>query len=590
MDVAATTTVLVVTVVLLVTQWIRVEVTALLAIVALVATSVLTPEEALSGFSSPATITVAAMFMLSAGLIRTGALDWVTAAIGRLSGGRRWRLVVLTGAVAATASAFVNNTPIVVMLVPVALALAKRHSLFPSKLLMPISYFAILGGTCTLVGTSTNILVDALYRQAGGPGFAMFDFTRLGLCFVTAGAAYILAFSGLLLPDRESLSSLLSDRSRSSFVTEVTIPAGSGLIGSALGRSFTGVRVLELIRADEEVVFSPPPDTLLVAEDALLVEAPARDLHELMATRGVEYASMLEDDERVRISRLDLVIAELVITPTSPIVNRKLRHVGLNRKHGVTVLGVLRLGRQHRYKIRDLVLRTGDVLLVQGEARALHALQEGHAGFLVEGVEQTLRFPHKAPLALAIMGTVVALAAFGVLPIAALALGGVVAMILTRCIGVADASASLESSVLLLLAGTIPLGLAIAKTGMAEAAARWLIDLAEPFGPVALVAALYLATSALTEILSNNATAVLLTPIALGIAAATGIDPRPLLMTVAFAASASFATPIGYQTNTIVVGPGGYRFADYLRFGLPLNLILWVTAVIMIPLLWPLSP
>jgi di/tricarboxylate transporter len=570
---------------LFVTQAVRIEITSLLIIFLLVVAGILNPDEALSGFSNEATITVGAMFVLSAGLVRTGVLDYVSAVLARLAGTSRIRLLLVLGLIVGIFSAFVNNTPVVVMMIPVTLTLCRRFRLPPSKMLIPLSYFSILGGTCTLIGTSTNILVHSLHRDAGGSGFGLFEFTAMGLCQLLIGGTYVLLASGRLLPERMSLSHMLDRRDRSSFVTELTVPEGSPLIGQSMGEFSSGspgVRVLELIR-DEQVSFAPAAAMLIEAGDTLLIEAGAQDIHTLTSGSNVQYASVVEDNERVSISRLDVITAEAVILPNSTYLDRQLREIGLNRTYGIKVLAVRRLGRHHQYQLRNMTLRVGDVLLIQGDARALHALQESGNALLIEGVGEHWTFPQRAPMALAIMAAVVLLASFDVLPISLLALGGAAAMLLCRCLPVAEATRSLESSVLLLLAGTIPLGLAMQKTGMATGIAHWVLGYTGQFGPIVLVSSFYLLTSLFTECLSNNATAVLLTPIALGVAAEAGIDPKPLLVAVAFGASASFATPIGYQTNTMVMGPGGYLFRDYLKVGTPLNLVLWASASVLIP-------
>ncbi len=577
-------------VVLLMTQVVRVEVAALLSVVALAMTGILTPAEALSGFSNPATITVGAMFILSAGLVKTGIVDYLDSALTSLAAGRKARLLLLLGAIAVGFSAFVNNTPIVIMMVPAVLSLSKDVGSVPSKYLIPLSYFSILGGSCTLLGTSTNILVDSIYREAGGPGFGLFEFSRLGVIFVVVGGTYLLLFSDRLLPERYSLSDLLSPVHRSSFVTEIRFSQSSRLLGRQFSEIFesSSIRVLQLVRG-EEVIFTPPPETRVEAGDSMLVEATAANLHELISRRGVEHGSAVADHERVSISQVDMMVAEVVITPNSTYREHRLSEIGLNRNYGIKVLGMRRMGRQHQTQLRNMVLQTGDVLLVHGEEQALRRLHESQNVLLIEGVGHTLRFLNKAPIALGIMALVVGLAAFGIGQISVLALTGVVLMIVTRCLSTVEASRALNSSVLLLLAGTIPLGMAMAKTGIAENLAHRAMELAGHLGPIAILSCLYLITNVMTELLSNNATAVLLAPIGMEIAAKVGADPKPFLIAIAFAASASFSTPIGYQTNLIVMGPGGYRFRDYLRIGLPLNILLWAVATVAIPWLWPLN-
>lgn len=575
---------------LYITQWIRIEVTALLSLTSLVVFGILTPQEALSGFANEATVTVGAMLVLSAGLVRTGVIDYVTDALERA--GSLWAAGVplLVGLLAAAMSAFMNNTPVVVLLIPVVLSLCRRFGMVPSKLLIPLSYFAILGGTTTLIGTSTNILVHSIHQHAGGDGFGMFEFTKMGLCYLAVGTAYLVIFGGRLLPVRTSLAQLLEPKERTSFVTELWLPPSESFQERSIAELFgsaSSTRVLQLVR-QEEVTFAPPPETPLRGDDTLLVEISADDLSRMTARGDVEFGSAVADDQRVVISRTDVTILEAVVVPGSRFVNQEVRDIGLTRTYGIQVLAVRRMGHHHQYRIRGMRLLVGDVLLIQGDARALHALKESGDALLVEGVEHTMRDHAKVPIAVATMVAVVTLAAFEVLPISILSVAGVAALLLTRCLQVPDAMRALDATVLLLLAGTIPLGLALQKTGMAADVANGVLGFAGAYGPVVLVSAFYLLTSLFTEFLSNNASAVLLAPIALGIAQGASIDPKPLLVAIAFGASASFATPIGYQTNTLVMGPGGYRFRDYLKVGLPLNLILWITASLLIPWFWPL--
>jgi di/tricarboxylate transporter len=581
---------LAVTVLLLVTQVVRIEVVSLGVIFVLGVSGVVAPAEALSGFSSEATLTVVAMLVLSAALERAGIVDYVSHSLAKSGQGSLRRLLLVLMLPTALFSAFMNNTPVVALMVPVVLALGKRFDVPGSKLLIPISYAAILGGTCTLIGTSTNILVDSLYRQSGGEGFGMFEFSGLGLVYVGVGLAYVVLVGPRLLPRRTVLNELLAASAPGNYVTEVVIRSGSRLCGrpldEVLGRN-ADVTVLEVVR-DEEAIVGPGADLMLEADDILLVESGARAIHSLLSSTDVEQGTVVADEERVSIQRVDLRVAEMVVTPGSSFVGSVVRDLGLSRRFGIQVLAIRRLGRHHKVKLRDWELRPGDVLLVQGEPAPLRALQEDGDVLLIEGVESDLTFPKKAPLVLGIFAAVVLAATMGLASIVFLALAGVGLMLLTRSIEIREMVRAVDPAVLFLLAGMIPLGKAMETSGLAATVAAWAVELAEPYGPWVLVGVCYLLTSMLTEVLSNNATAVLLTPIVLGIAGRMGLDPKPLLVAVAFGASASFATPIGYQTNTLVMGPGGYLFRDFVRIGLPLNLILAVVAMVLIPLVWPL--
>jgi len=580
---------LVLTLSLLIVQPVRIEAIAIGVIAALGLTGLLGPDEALAGFSNSATITVAAMLVLSAGLERAGVVDFVGTFLARRARGGVMGLLFLLAVPTALFSAFMNNTSIVALMIPVTLTLGRKLGTPPSKMLIPISFFSILGGTCTLIGTSTSILVDSLYRQAGGPGFGMFEFSGLGLVYFLIGGAYVILLGPRLLPNRTALAQMLDRDVPGHFVTEVCVPPESNLVGRCLEDVFgteQEIRVLELIR-NEEATLGPPPDAPLEAGDVVLLEGTARRIHEMVSQGKVVHGTAVSDTERVTISRIDLRVVEAVIIPNSRFLHRKVQDLGLSRRLGIQVLALRRLGRRHQYKIRELELRSGDVLLLQGEPGALRGLQEEGEVMLIGGVEQTLTFPRKAPLAIGIMLLVVALAAASAAPIAILAFAGVGAMLLTGCLTLPHATRALDPGVLFLLAGMIPLGLAMEKTGLAALIADAVVGFAGPRGPFFLIGAIYLLTSLLTSVLSNNAAALLITPICLDLAGRLGVDPKPLLIAVTFGASASFATPIGYQTNTMVMGPGGYLFRDYLRIGLPLNALLLAAGTLLIPLFWP---
>jgi di/tricarboxylate transporter len=533
------------------------------------------------------------MFVLSAGLIRTGALEFLVQFMRRGARGSVTRLIIMLAIVVGLSSAFLNNTPVVVMIVPVALALARQCSVPPSKILLPVSYFAILGGTCTLIGTSTNLLVDDVYRAGGGPGFTIFEFAPLGLCFFALGSLYILATNRRLLPERSPLTQLLPEDRGATFVTELVVGPGAALVGrpirEVLPPARTDVRLLEIVRGEHVMFAANALDESVEPGDSLIVEGAPQGIASFIESNGVRIASVVEDEKRVEVRSMDLMIVEAVVLPDSPFVGRAVSSLGLNRLYGVKIMAIQRHGLQHRYHLRGMRLKGGDVLLLQADRRGLGALRETGAVMVVEGVDRLLVQSAQAPLALGVLLAVVVLAFTNIVPLSIAAIGGVGVLLATRCLRTREAIAALDAPILLLIVGTIPLGLGLQRTGLAETLVMHVAQWLGTAGPVAALSLSYMMTSLLSSFLSNNATALLMAPIAVGMAASFGVDPKPFLIAIAFGASASFATPIGYQTNLIVMGPGGYTFGDYLRFGLPLNILLWIAATFLIPVFYPLG-
>jgi di/tricarboxylate transporter len=530
------------------------------------------------------------MFILSAGLIRTGTLDMAITFVLRFARESQRRLFLLLTALVPTLSAFANNTPIVVMMIPITLTVCRRLTISPSKLLMPINYLAILGGTCTLIGTSTNILVNDLSKRNGGPEFGIFEFSLLGILNLSIGIVYLYFLSDKLLPNRTPVILRSAQDRGGTFDTEVIVQAESSLIGQPISAVFgegAEVTILEIIRG-REVLRSPiDPNTIINPDDALIIHGTAKDIRNLISSAGVVLASAIEEGDATEQQPGDSTLAEAVILSNSPYVGRRLSRIGLNRLYGVKVLGIERLGRPHRLLIRETRLKVGDVLLVQADVEGLVRLREAGGVMVVEEIQQTLVEREKAPIALAIMVGVVTLAALNVFPIVSLTLTGAALMLLTRCLRLSEATQAMDTSVLLLMAGTIPLGLAMIKTGLAFDIAHNFLSVIGTTQPWVVIGGIYFLTMFFTSFISNTATAALMVPVALGVATEIGMDPVPLMIAIIFGASACFATPISYHTNLMVLGPGGYTFRDFVRIGLPLNLVLWVFATIAIPIFFP---
>jgi len=560
-----------------------VEVVALAGAALMLVLGIVPEARAMAVFANPAPWTIAAMFLIVGGLVRTGSLEFLSQrAVAHVGTNPRLTLIVVTLTVLAM-SAFVNNTPIVVVMIPVFMQLARAMQVAPSKLLIPLSYLSIMGGTITLVGTSTNLLVDGVAQAQGLAPFGMFEITALGLAVAVVGVAYLALIGRHLLPERDSMAAMLADRAPMKFFTEVALPEGSSLIGKRIAEAGVltrgGARVIDVLRGDA---------SLRRAMDEVVLEAGDRVV---LRTRMAEVLGLhASPDVRVadQISSVRTSTVEVLIAPGCKMVGRSLGQLRLRRRYGVYPLAVHRRSQNIGRQLDDLIVQVGDTLLLEGAMDDIRRLAADMD--MVDIAEPSARAfrRRQAPIVIAVLAAVVGLSALGVASIQFLALIGVVIVLLTRCIDADEAFGFIDGRLLALIFAMLMVGAGLESSGavalMVDAVAPWLQDLP----PWALVLAVYLVASVLTEIVSNNAIAVILTPIAIGLAQSIGVDPRPLVIAVMFGASASFATPIGYQTNTLVYGPGGYRFTDFLRIGVPMNLIMAVTVSGLVPLIWPL--
>ncbi len=561
---------------------------SLLLLASLVLSGLITGPEAVAGFGNTATITVACMLALSYGLEGTGALNYAANRLVELAGGSEIRILLAIVVSVGVLSAFINNTAAVAIFLPLTLSITRRRGMDASKFLMPMSFAAIMAGTCTLIGTSTNLLVASLVKESVGWDIGMFEFTQLGIVFFVAGTLYLVFVGRHLLISRRTPESLTEDYRLQDFVSELIVQPGSPLVGRSVPES--GLRetydleVIEIIREDHR--FLPTDEVArLQVGDVVLIQGDAQKLLQLKDEAGVSLKALVVDDRFLEGE--SIVLVEAYVSPKSRLVDSTLQEVDFRRKYHANALAIRSHGRTIREKIGKVRLEFGDSLLILTDRAHLDGLRQSEDFLVLSEVQQPFLRTEKIPYAVVIFVAIVLAATTNLMSILEAAIVGTAAMLLTGVFRFREVYNNLHWQTLVMLGCLIPMGTAMQKTGMAELIAHQLISKLEFMGPVAVLSGFYLVTTLLTSVMTNNATGVLMVPIAISLSESLQCDLKPFIFALMFAASTSFMTPMGYQTNTFVFGAGGYRFSDFLKVGGPLNLLFWILASLLIPVFWP---
>ncbi|MFM9069605.1 MAG: SLC13 family permease [Planctomycetota bacterium] len=591
---ATTLVVLAVTLWALIREWGPPDLIFVGSLVALVLGRVLKPGEAFAGFSSPSVLMGGALFMVAAAMRETGAMD----AIGqRLLGNVHTEnaALLLVGIVSLIASAFLNNTTIVAMFLPLLLDWSRKRSISPSRLLIPLSFFTIMGGTCTLIGPSTNLVVQSQLEKRDLPLMSFFELGWVGIPCAIIGTVYMFSLGRWFLPNRKELLEQLAD-SRREYLVEMIVQPDCRLIGQTIEaaglRNLPGLFLIEIDR-EGNVIGPVAPGERIQSQDRLIFTGVVDTIVDLKRIPGLVAAgeSKYEVSSQAQRGR---VLCEAVVSATSPLIGSTIRHAELRARSNAAVVAVHRNGERMTNKIGDIELQQGDTLLLQTGVHFLRAHRNNPDFYLVADVADSrpLRHDRATICVVLFLGLVAALATESFTKLDPMIVSFAVAglMIATRCISTADARQAVEWPVLVSIAASFGLGTALEKSGVAKEFADSLVHYTSGYGPIAALAAIYFGTMVLNELITNNGAANLAFPFCLAVAASLQVDARPFIIAVTLAASYAFASPIGYQTHMMVFGPGGYRFSDFVKVGLPLNLLLWITATLLIPLFWPFHP
>lgn len=592
-DIWITIAIIALAVILFITEWLSVDLIGLLLISLFAITGVLTPAEAVKGFSNSATVTIAAMFALSAALIKTGQLTAIGHYLSMVLEKNRTLGILLIMAITGIISAFVNNTPVVAVFIPIILSASARANVSPSKLLIPLSFASMFGGVCTLIGTSTNILVSSIAEENGVEAFGMFEMTPLGLIFFVTGILYLILFGRKLIPDRGPAKDLTNKFVLGPYLVDIRLLPNAVSVGKTVAESpLTSKLDIELItlKQSDGTYMGVSASNILRAGDVLRVKASIEQVKKIQQQEGVEIIQGKWKNEDL--NNKDISLAEVMITPSSELNRKTISPMSFKNKYQAIVLAVRGRDGLGDDKFSELTLKPGDVLLLRIKNDFLQNLKDANGlnenPFLILSETDELKPVNKKKVftVVGILALVVGLTSLKILPIVASSIIGVTLLVMFRSLTMEGVYKAINWQVIFMIAGAISIGTAMESSGAANLMSKYLIDIFRSWGPIALLTVFYLIGFVLTELISNSATAVLLTPIAISAAHTMGVDPRPFLFAIAFAASASFLTPVGYQTNTMIYSVGNYKYKDFFRVGLPLNLMFWIIATLLIPLFY----
>ncbi len=581
-------------VVFFVMEILPIEVTAMGAIGILLLFDVLTWQEAISGFSNPAVITIGAIFIMSRALVKTGFLEVFADFLAKKGGNRKWLTIFIFLLTVSIISGFINNTAAVAIFIPLGIDLCQRFRISPTKVLLPLSYAAIFGGTLTLIGTSTNLVVSSIMEEMNMAPFSMFEFTKLGLIFLVLGTLYNMIISKWFMPSRSIISSLTRKYHMGSFLTEFKVGEDSPLIGNAykdldISQKYN-LQVYKIIRDSKNIRFNL--QNIIIREgDIFLVHINVKDMLKFKDEMKV----LLLTDVKMNVAELtgkNHVIVEGLVSQQSALIGKTLQEFDFRNRYGSFVLAVKRQRELLRDKIAHIRLKFSDTLLIMVPKERLEILRTSNNLIVLEELDIHLRYERYWWFSILVIPAVMLLAAFGVIPIVKAAILGAILLLVMRTLSIQDAYESISWSVIFLIASLVPMGIAIQKTNLDEVTGNLIIGIGTLIGggegldPVIILAVLYGVTFILSAFISNVAVAVMLTPIGIMLATILNVDPRPFLVAICFGASCSFMTPMGYQTNMMVFAPGQYRLKDFFQMGIPLTLVFWITAVYWIPRFW----